>query len=267
MVKTNSEKLKSFMRLNKVARERKAIKEGFRTGTEYLASLKSEKSSKTENEKATSKKKPAKSSKKVLVPTIHVVDIVDRSGSMSGQKLQAAISGVNQGVDALKKEEGVNYTHTLCIFDNQVDVLYSKTELKNVPKFKTTARNTTALYDAIGITIEEFNVKFVEDEKVLVNIYTDGHENASRTYNAREISALIEKLSAKGFTFSFIGTKQDTEAVVNTLKIDKSNTLSYDGTGAGLAKSMADTISARSTYTASVKRGEDVSKGFYKDFN
>jgi hypothetical protein len=77
---------------------------------------------------------------------------------------------------------------------------------------------------------------------------------------------MIEELQKKNYTITFIGTEADTRFVINNLNIDASNTISYDGTAQGLQETMVYTSSARSAYTDKVLKGEDVSKGFYKDF-
>ena len=130
---------------------------------------------------------------------------------------------------------------------------------------KFTDRGSTALYDAIGKTFQKLDKSVKNGEKVLVNIYTDGQENSSREFTAQLISRAIEDLKSKGYTVTFIGTNHDVAYVVHNLKIHESNTLAYDGSGAGLDKAMTLNSTARSNYSAKLQKGEDVSLGFYKD--
>ena len=66
-------------------------------------------------------------------------------------------------------------------------------------------------------------------------------------------------------TVTFIGTDFDVENVISRLGIDKSNTLSYDGTAKGLEASFDATIASRVEYSTNVVQGKDVSRGFYKN--
>ena len=270
-VKTNLQQFADFKRLNKVARETYATRRGFADAASYMEHVK--KAAETDPDGTAElvvSKKVTKTAKKVAVvggklPIIHVVDVVDRSGSMSGEKLSSAILGVNQGVNELRKETDIEYKYTLCTFDSLVQFKTLKQDLSKVENVSFKSGGTTALFDAIGMTIGKIENNLEENAKVLVNIYTDGAENASLKFGRAQIAEMIKEYEKKGFTFSFIGTPHDTQYVINTLNIDASNTLSYDGTGAGLKKSMTSTFAARSVYSKNVKEGKDVTIGFYKN--
>lgn len=282
--KTNAEMLKSIKQYNKTVRENKAKKEGFSdsiTMITYLnrfitAGLGNEpysspllKATPKDPAKGTPPSKPVKKVKAVVSaarPVIHVVDILDASGSMSGEKYRAAVTGINMGVANLKKDTApVDYTYTLCDFSNDIIFRQTTENLVNVGVFKGQTRGATALYDAIGDSVDAVKNVFKDGDKVLVNIYTDGQENSSRRFRAQGIASLIEELSKCGWTFTFIGTQYDVEYAQRNLKFDISNTLVHDNTGAGITGSMVTNSVARSAYSAKVVAGEDVSKGFYKD--
>lgn len=286
--------LKCIKQYNKEAREVKAKKEGFNSASEMISYLEglvskgkggtsyntptiktpsgrhsgidSKPSSKSKTPAST--KAPAKVTSSRDLPTIHVVDILDASGSMSGLKIKNAIIGINKGITALKVDTAkVKYTYSLTDFSDNFIFKYVTVPLSGVSEFNTTSRGSTALFDAIGKTVEKVKSSVKKDHKVLVNIYTDGQENSSREFNATAINTLIKSLSEQGWTFTFIGTKSDVEYAQSMLSIHDSNTLVYDGTGAGLEKSLNKTVQSRSMYSAKVSAGEDVSKGFYKDIN
>jgi uncharacterized protein YegL len=272
-VKTKEEMIASFKRLNKVARLVKANKEGYSTWESYLAFLEGT----PRTTKVTSSKKETIVQKVVKVvtgkrskknsPTIHVVDIIDCSGSMGGDKIKAALLGINTGIQDLQKQKDVKYTYTLCEFASVGDMNFPhvKSSIDTVKTVKFNARGMTALYDAIGETLKTMCKGLDSNDKVLVNIYTDGQENNSKKWDEKEIAEEITRLQKKNFTITFIGTEMDVKQVVRDLKISKSNTLSYDGTAQGLSKSLNQTVSARATYSAAVLDGLDVSTGFYKD--
>jgi uncharacterized protein YegL len=287
--KTPQELLKSFKQYNKEAREKRAHKLGFTNAAAYIMWLEAQLppdslpkkkykipsglSTKTGPVGKNIPPRPRPSSPpppgmKGKTPTIHVVDILDKSGSMAGPKFASALYGINEGIKTLVEDKAkVHYTYTWCKFSTTISHPCIAVELKEIPRIFGTAEGGTALFDAIGETVSLME-KFVRDgDKVLVNIYTDGEENSSRKYNNTMISGIIENYSKAGWTFTFIGTEYDTKYVVENLNIHASNTLSYDGSAKGLANSMTANSVARSTYSSKVERGEDVSTGFYKDIN
>jgi hypothetical protein len=123
------------------------------------------------------------------------------------------------------------------------------------------------LFDAIGKSVESLKPNLQPGDKVLVNIYTDGQENSSRHFTAEAINTLIKALSETGWTFTFIGTKEDVAYAQSRLSFKASNTLIYDGTAKGLEKSFMVNNVSRSAYSSAVADGLDVSEGFFKDIN
>ena len=280
--KSNSDMLKAIRGYNKEAREKKAKREGFTSAAQMIAHLEGQiklgkgslpyspisstpvdKTKTTSSSKSSSSKNTANS-----WPTIHVVDVVDKSGSMSGSKDSASVKGVNSGVDSLVNDTSdVHYTYTLCDFADDVLFRNVTAPLNEVKPLKTGTRGSTALFDAIGQSVEVVKPNIKPNDKVLVNIYTDGQENCSRKFNAGAINTLIKSLSEQGWTFTFIGTDADVRYVQNNLSVAESNTLVHDNTAEGLEKAFATNSRSRSVYSAKVSAGEDVSVGFYKDIN
>jgi uncharacterized protein YegL len=275
--KTNAEMLKSIRQYNKTEREKKALKEGFATAALFITFLENQISlgfgameflRPTVGSSAPSEKKTSPIKTKVIgdVPTIHVADVLDSSGSMAGGKIAAAIKGINIGVEGLKSDkEKVNYTYTLCDFSDSSIFRHITAPLSQVEVFKGHTRGSTSLYDAIGDTISHIKDMAKPEDKVLVNIYTDGEENSSRRYRAEQIAGLISELSEKGWTFTFIGTQRDVEFAQSKLKFDMSNTLVHDNTARGMGSAFTTNSVARSAYSSKVSKGEDVKTGFYKD--
>lgn len=293
--KTNSEMLVAIKQSNKTARETRAQRLGFAGSKELIVYLElaikhgdgnvvfttplkappisKGKSKPTTNSRTKSKPAPTSrttskstSPKGGVIPTIHVVDVLDASGSMHGAKITAAIKGINIGIKSLQEDKAkVNYRYTLCDFSDDVIFRHVSTLIKDVSTIKGETRGSTALYDAIGQSIRKTNIMVKPGDKVLVNIYTDGQENSSKEFRAKEISELISTLSGEGWTFTFIGTEADVKYAQSNLKFHSSNTLVYDGTAKGLEMSFMSNNVARSAYSKKVEKGEDVSTGFYKD--
>lgn len=267
--------LKAFKRANKVRKIKLATDAGYPTIEAYEAFLVLSISG-IENPASyiPAKRMESESTPTVqettVIPVIHVVDIIDCSGSMSGDKIKAANEGIKQGFKELKgSNKHVKYTYTLCDFSDYNDIRIPYL-LEDISLMQSTlsfsSRNMTALYDAIGKTLTSVLKSTSKEDKILVNIYTDGGENNSRIWLSSAISELIESNKDR-CTVTFIGTKPDVATVVSKLKIEESNTLVYDGSAQGLAKSLVDNNISRSIYADKVSAGEDVSTGFYKTFN
>lgn len=257
MSKTNKELLASFKKSNKQRRERIAQLNGYSSADEYRRYLESNLgvASKTVTTETTTK------------PIIHVVDVLDCSGSMDwSRKIQSAMDGINAGIIGLRNNNDVVYKYSLFTFNLNTSIYFRirRQSPENTNRVNFRATGGTALYDALGTAIEEFRKDANNGHKVLINVYTDGEENSSIDYTTRTISNLIESVSDI-MTITFIGTEQDTKYVINNLKINSTNTLSYNGTGKGLVDSINQTISARTTYATKVVAGEDVRTGFYKE--
>ena len=168
--------------------------------------------------------------------------ILDKSGSM-GSIANAAISGFNETVGGIRSaQERFNDTQehfvSLMIFcDCEKKLVYDKVP---VAKVKELTRNEyrpcccTPLYDAMGISINAlYNaIKDKEDATAVVTVITDGLENASKEYNGATIKALVERMKdEEGWSFAYIGTNQDVNAVSKSLSIDDAIAFEYDEAG------------------------------------
>ena len=89
----------------------------------------------------------------------------------------------------------------------------------------------TALYDAMGISINRLHKKVTPEDNVLVTVITDGYENSSREYRQSDIKSLVERLKSEGWVFAYIGANQDVLQVGESLAIR--NTLSFEATSRG----------------------------------
>lgn len=171
--------------------------------------------------------------------TLHVVSILDRSGSMSGSQVEV-IGAYNAFVAEQKKiahEKNIKSKVSLVLFDDQYQEVYSKVKVDEVPVLTEDTyytRGMTALYDAIGKTIAKFEGK----KKVIFFIETDGFENASREYTASALKELVEKKKKDGWDFNFVGADLDAATTANMASafgVDASKTLAFHKSSAGYA--------------------------------
>jgi hypothetical protein len=110
-------------------------------------------------------------------------------------------------------------------------------------------RGTTALYDAVGRTIDDVGKRLGQSagkpDGVVVAILTDGHENASKDYRHAKVAERIKHQREKyNWEFVFLGANMDAEVVADTLNIRHSASFTTDSEGFGVAYSrIGDTVS------------------------
>ena len=175
--------------------------------------------------------------------------IIDESGSMQSIK-KAAIDSVNETIQTIrsaqKKHEDQEHYVSLVTFNDDVKTVYecgAVNEVKELTAETYRPDCCTALYDAMGISLNALRKKVAEDDKVLVTIVTDGYENASKEYDGKAIKALVDELKAKDWIFAYIGANQDVEAVAATISI--TNVMQFEATPLGTAVMGARVGSAR----------------------
>ena len=175
--------------------------------------------------------------------------IIDESGSMQSIKKEA-IDSVNETIQTIrsaqKKYEDQEHYVSLVTFNDDVKTVYECVPVDEVKELTAETYQPdccTALYDAMGNSLNALRKKVAEDDKVLVTVVTDGYENASKEYSGKAIKALVNELKSKGWVFAYIGANQDVEAVAATISI--TNVMQFDATPLGTAAMGARVASAR----------------------
>ena len=175
--------------------------------------------------------------------------IIDESGSMQSIKKEA-IDSVNETIQTIrsaqKKHERQEHYVSLVTFNDNVKTIYECVAVNDVNELTPDTYQPdccTALYDAIGISLNSLRKKVADDDKVLVTVVTDGYENASKEYNGKGIKALVDEFKAKGWVFAYIGANQDVEAVATTISI--TNVMKFEATSEGTTYMGAQVGSAR----------------------
>ena len=175
--------------------------------------------------------------------------IIDESGSMQSIKKEA-IDSVNETIQTIrsaqKKHERQEHYVSLVTFNDNVKTIYECVAVNDVNELTPETYQPdccTALYDAMGISLNSLRKKVADDDKVLVTVVTDGYENASKEYNGKGIKALVDEFKAKGWVFAYIGANQDVEAVATTISI--TNVMKFEATSEGTTYMGAQVGSAR----------------------
>ena len=170
-----------------------------------------------------------------------LVFILDRSGSMRGLEADT-IGGFNAMLEKQRCEPGEAYVSTV-LFDTETEVLHDRVRLEDVPELNErtySVRGCTALLDAVGGAIRHIgNIhKYARPEDVpehtLFVITTDGMENASRRYSAREVKEMIERQQARyGWEFLFLGANIDAVETAGHLGIAPDRAANYHSDSVG----------------------------------
>jgi von Willebrand factor type A domain len=179
--------------------------------------------------------------------------IVDRSGSMSTIKTDME-GALNTLLVDQRKVEGKCQV-SLYQFDDRYEALWEHRDIQSAPPITIHPRNSTALYDAIGRTINHLGVHFrqmnEEDrpEKVVVAIITDGLENSSREFDLTAVREMIRhQEDVYGWAFTYIGANQDAYAVGGGMGLAKGSTYNY-GANTGGTQSVSASLSSAITRT------------------
>lgn len=202
-------------------------------------------------------KKPVKPVKPAVDET-EIIIVLDRSGSMK-TIAEATVNGFNDFLEEHKNADGVANI-TLAKFDDRYELDYKSIPVKEANKLilheTFVPRGTTALYDAIGMTINNTDTK----SDVIFVIITDGQENASREFNQDDIFKLItEREENDGWKFIFLAANQDAIKTGNTIGIKGGRSMTYASTNAGTDAAFKSVASNLSGYRSAKLSSMDFS--------
>ena len=163
--------------------------------------------------------------------------ILDESGSMLSIKNEA-INNVNESLQTILKaqKENPDQEHyvTFVSFNNRHKTIWDRipaTEAKTITENDYNPSCSTALYDAMGFSLNELRPNVADNDRVLVTIVTDGMENASCEYNGNAIKIFVDELKAKGWVFAYMGANHDVEAAAAHISI--TNIMKFQATAEG----------------------------------
>lgn len=171
-----------------------------------------------------------------------IVFILDRSGSMGGLESDT-IGGYNNFLTKQKRVQG-EARMTTVLFDHKVEVLHDRVNINDVKLLTNEdyfVRGTTALYDAVGETINYIGDELRKTKeslrpgKVIIVIITDGLENASCKFSHYNIKEMINHQQTKySWEFLFLGANFDAETFAESIAISRDQAARYDHSGEGV---------------------------------
>ena len=136
--------------------------------------------------------------------TTHIVLVMDRSGSMA-----AIAANMEQAINRFVKDQQAvpgDCRFTFAQFDMDYELVHDGVDINEVGSITLHPRGTTALLDAVGLTIARLE-EGKPAEKTIFCIVTDGEENASREYKLPQIRDMVHKHD--DWEFVFLGANVD----------------------------------------------------------
>ena len=154
---------------------------------------------------------------------IHITFVIDKSGSMYSSKNEV-ISGVQKIINEQKNIKDGKCTVSMYTFNDKVDEDYVGIDVNDLPKFEYNPTSMTALNDGCGVAIDNTGKWLAEmkeedrPSKVLVAVFTDGMENASKEYTLKQVKDKIEhQEKVYSWTFMYLGTDITTSKAADEL--------------------------------------------------
>ena len=172
---------------------------------------------------------------------IYNIIILDASGSMFSLQ-KPSVDGVNETIQTIKAsqksapdcEQSISlFTFSSSYAENINTILRDSPALQTaeLPYQAYEPEGCTPLYDAIGEITTMFRHLLQPEDKALVTIITDGYENSSVRYSAKDIHKIISQLSEKGWVFAYIGANQD--SILESERIGIHNAMNFCADQAG----------------------------------
>ena len=209
---------------------------------------------------------------------IYNLIILDESGSMDDIRAQA-LTGVNETIQTIRLSQNENPDdhQMLCFvtFDQgprkrpDVRLIIDNEKIQNVEDIKPEQyipEGMTPLYDAMGKSITSLQKIVKDGDHVLVTVVTDGYENASRWYSAKQIKELVDGLTAQGWVFTYIGANQNSEQTAQGLGIKSA--MDFEATKEGSEVMWRKVRSSNREYYKKVRHAKmtGVTINFEEDF-
>lgn len=146
------------------------------------------------------------------------------------------IGGYNTFIKKQQELDGECYV-SFYQFDDVYDTVFERVNLKDVKELDGNTyvpRGNTALYDALGRTVNEYG-KYLSDlaeserpERVLVVTITDGQNNASRHFSVDQIRNMIgHQTEVYNWSFVFLGSNIDAWDAGASLGVASTSTLQF----------------------------------------
>lgn len=189
---------------------------------------------------------------------LHVAFVLDASGSM--QPLTGAvIEGFDDFLRGLRADDRGETRLSLTLFDTTLEHRHVAAPLAQVRSLGVSGYRPdgmTALFDAVAHTVIETDRRLTAEgraeEKVMLVVMTDGHENSSTDYDAAAITHLIARYDERpNWTFVYLGaghaTLADAAAAAEGMAFKGTNAMRWEAEPSSVRRSMSALAEAAGT--------------------
>jgi len=203
----------------------------------------------------------------------HYHIVLDKSGSMQTH-YKETLEGLNEKLLSIKAIQERNPDQpiyvSLTLFSDSPELVFENLAAAELPVLTEKdyiLDGMTGLLDAIGTVINRMKYAVGRDLKekngtVMIVIFTDGGENASRMFKFNEISSTIKNLEASGnWNFAFIGADIDAWGAASQLNMQQSRV--YSSAKADIKETMHFAASTLEEALIQKREGK-IWKGFNK---
>ncbi len=207
-------------------------------------------------------------------PSTYAALLLDESGSMAHHRA-SALEGFNSQVRVIQDgaRQAGNTRVSLTTFNvvaKPLLVARPSEELQPLAEAQYNPSGSTALFDAIGQTLEALLEQpdiHNEQTAILVAIFTDGEENASRRYSAATLKELVTRLEATGrWTFTLMGPHGTSMELASILNLRSGNVAQFNPQDkASTVQAFASMTKAATSYMSMRSMGVMASASLYAD--
>ena len=181
---------------------------------------------------------------------LHVAFVLDASGSME-PLAGAVIEGFDDFLRGLRADDRGETRLSLTLFDTTFEHRHVAAPLERVGSLRRGGYRPdgmTALFDAVAHTVLDTDRRLAAegkaDEKVMLVVMTDGHENASTDYDAAAITHLIARYDERpNWTFVYLGaghaTLADACAAAEGMAFKGTNAMRWEAEESSVRRSMS----------------------------
>ncbi len=195
--------------------------------------------------------------------TTHVLMVTDMSGSMSGLAGDVR-GGFNAYLDGLAADTEGSYQITASLFDHEYMPLCTGAALADVPRLSVEnykPRGTTALLDAVGRTVADFELRVSslgDDDKVILVVQTDGFENASKEFTSSAVRKLLADRTADGGKWAvlYIGAGVDSWSQAEAMGVKLDSYVHTSGSAAATGATYRSMTAATVAYAGGAGAGD-----------
>lgn len=200
--------------------------------------------------------------------------LLDESGSMQSIK-QPTIEGFNETAQTIKATqqqhpEEEHYISLVTFNGIGIKTLRANqpvSELTEIDDTQYRPNANTPLYDAMGFALQRLRtqLELIKNYHVLVTIFTDGQENASKEFNDQSIKRLVEEMKAQQWTFTYIGANHDVQKHANQISIH--NTITFESSAESVQHSLTQERNSRMQYYKNLRENKPVGENYFADKN